>query len=129
MAAGRAAMEAMTPDAFDRLEAMGERLRAGLRASIASRNARFSVTGAASLFRIHPKRAAPLEYRDAHLSAEEAWIMRTMSRYFLEAGILLPYGAAACLSTPMVHSDIDLILGVFDEFLEAEVQPGKERAQ
>ncbi|AGA09638.1 aspartate aminotransferase family protein [Sinorhizobium meliloti] len=129
MAAGLAAMEAMTPDAFDRLEAMGERLRAGLRASIASRDARFSVTGAASLFRIHPKRVAPLEYRDAHLSAEEAWIMRTMSRSFLEAGILLPYGAAACLSTPMVHSDIDRILSAFDEFLEAKIGPGKERAK
>ena len=129
MAAGRAAMEAMTPDVFDHLEAMGERLRAGLRASIAKRDARFSVTGAASLFRIHPKRIAPLEYRDAYLSAEEASLMRRMSRYLLEAGILLPYGAAACLSTPMVDSDIDLILSAFDEFLQAEIQSGKECAQ
>ncbi len=129
MVAGRAAMEAMTPDAFDRLEAMGERLRAGLRARIARRDAPFSVTGAASFFRIHPKRLAPLEYRDAYLSTEEASLMRTMSRYFLEAGILLPYGAAACLSTPMVDSDIDLILGAFEEFLEAKIQSGKEHAQ
>jgi glutamate-1-semialdehyde 2,1-aminomutase len=129
MAAGRAAMEAMTPDAFDRLEAMGERLRAGLSASIARCGASFSVTGAASLFRIHPKRVAPVEYRDAYLSVEEAWLMRRMSRSFLEAGILLPYGAAACLSTPMVDSDIDLVLSAFDEFLAAEIQSGKECAQ
>jgi glutamate-1-semialdehyde 2,1-aminomutase len=129
MIAGRAAMEAMTPDAFDHLEVMGERLRGGFRASIARRDACFSVTGAASLFRIHPKRVAPLEYRDAYLSGEEASLMRRMSRYFLGAGILLPYGAAACLSTPIGDSDIDLIVSAFDEFLEAEIQSEKERAQ
>ncbi len=80
------------------------------------------MTGAASLFRIHPKRIAPLEYRDAYLNAEEASLMRRMSRYLLEAGVLLPYGAAACLSTAMVDSDIDLVLSAFDEFLQAEIQ-------
>ncbi|QFI69587.1 aspartate aminotransferase family protein [Sinorhizobium alkalisoli] len=129
MAAGLAAMAAMTPDTFDHLEAMGDRLRAGLSASIARRDARFSVTGAASLFRIHPKRVAPVEYRDAYLSAEEASLMRRMSRHFLELSILLPYGAAGCLSTAMVDSDIDLVLTAFDDFLKAEIQSGKERAQ
>ncbi|UTY46620.1 aspartate aminotransferase family protein [Sinorhizobium fredii] len=129
MVAGRVAMEAMTPDAFNRLEKMGERLRGGLRVSIASRDAPYSVTGAASLFRIHPKRVAPAEYRDAYLSAEEASHMRRMSRHFLEAGILLPYGAAACLSTVMVESEIELILQAFDNFLDADSQSGKERVQ
>ncbi|WP_018237561.1 aspartate aminotransferase family protein [Ensifer sp. BR816] len=129
MVAGRVAMAAMTPHAFERLEAMGDRLRSGLRASIARRDASFSVTGATSLFRIHPKRVAPREYRDAYPGAEETSLMRRMSRHFLETGILLPYGAAACLSTAMVDSDIDIILSAFDEFLEAEIQSGKERAQ
>ncbi|TCN33336.1 aspartate aminotransferase family protein [Sinorhizobium americanum] len=129
MAAGWAAMAAMTPHAFERLEAMGNRLRSGLRASIARRDASFSVTGATSLFRIHPKRVVPREYRDAYLGAEATSLMRGMSRHFLETGILLPYGAAACLSTAMVDSDIDLILSAFEEFLEAETQSGKERAQ
>jgi glutamate-1-semialdehyde 2,1-aminomutase len=129
MVAGRVAMEAMTPDAFNRLEKMGERLRGGLRTSIASRDAPYSVTGAASLFRIHPKRVAPAEYRDAYLSAEEASLMRRMSRHFLETGIFLPSGAAACLSTVMVESDIELILQAFDNFLDADSQSGKERVQ
>ncbi|ACP22514.1 AtrB glutamate-1-semialdehyde 2,1-aminomutase (plasmid) [Sinorhizobium fredii NGR234] len=122
MVAGRAAMEAMTPEAFDRLEGMGERLRRGLKASIVRRDAPFSVTGAASLFRIHPKRVTPVEYRDAHLDATEALLMRKMTRHFLEQGILLPYGAAACLSTAMVDNEIDLILRAFDDFLDAESQ-------
>jgi glutamate-1-semialdehyde 2,1-aminomutase len=29
----------------------------------------------------------------------------------------------------MVDSDIDLILGAFEEFLEAKIQSGKEQAQ
>jgi glutamate-1-semialdehyde 2,1-aminomutase len=123
MVAGHAAMEALTQDAFNRLEEMGNRLRSGLRASIVARDAPFSVTGAASLFRIHPKREAPVEFRDAYLSASEASLMRRMSRHFLEAGILLPDGAAACLSTAMVDNDINLILNVFDDFLDAKTSP------
>ncbi|MBP1884741.1 aspartate aminotransferase family protein [Sinorhizobium mexicanum] len=129
MVAGRVAMEAMTQDAYDRLEQIGDRLRDGLQACIARHEAAFSVTGAASLFRIHPKRLAPREFRDAYLSASEAALMRTMGRQFLELGILLPRGAAACLSTAMTDSDIDLILNAFDEFLATEAKSGKERPQ
>jgi len=129
MVAGRAAMEAMTQAAFDRLEQMGDRLREGLRASVASHDAAFSVTGAASLFRIHPKRLAPTEFRDAYLSTAEAELMRRMSTHFLEMGVLLPYGAAASLSTAMDDSDIELVLRAFDQFLATEAQSGEERPQ
>ncbi len=129
MAAGRVAMEALTPEVFDRLEAMGNRVRDGLRASIVRRDAPLSVTGAASLFRIHPTRIAPTEYRDAYLRAEGAGLMRRLSRHFLESGILLPYAAAACLSTAMVDSDIERVLSAFDDFLNTEIQSGKGCAQ
>ncbi|SDA87590.1 aspartate aminotransferase family protein [Sinorhizobium sp. NFACC03] len=122
MVAGRVAMEAMTQEAFNRLEEMGDRLRSGLKAIIARYDADFSVTGAASLFRIHPKRRAPIEFRDAYQGACEAAVMRGLSSHFLEMGILLPMGAAACLSTAMVDSDIDLILEAFDAFLALEVR-------
>ncbi len=129
MVAGRAAMEAMTQGAFDRLEEMGDRLRAGLGASIARYDAPFSVTGAASLFRIHPKRVAPIEFRDAYMNGAEVSLARRMSHHFLDRGILLPFAAAACLSTAMVDADIDFILSAFDAFLDAENQSGRESAQ
>ncbi len=127
MVAGRVAMEAMTHDSFNHLEALGERLRDGLRSSISRVDAPFSVTGAASLFRIHPKTNAPTEFREALLSDAEGLVMRGLARHFLQCGILLPHGAAASLSTPMTNSDIDLILAAFDDFLS--VHAANERAQ
>ncbi|MER9121483.1 aminotransferase class III-fold pyridoxal phosphate-dependent enzyme, partial [Mesorhizobium sp. M0954] len=65
MVAGRVSLEAMTEAAFDGLEAMGERLRAALTAAIAHHQAHYVISGAASLFRIHPKQKLPHDYREA----------------------------------------------------------------
>ena len=43
--------------------------------------------------------------------------MKELTRAFTDAGIALPYGAAACLSTPMTTGDVDLVASVFDDFL------------
>jgi glutamate-1-semialdehyde 2,1-aminomutase len=117
MVAGRVAMEAMTLEAFGRLERLGERLREQLSASAVKHNAPFSVAGAASLFRIHPKRTLPVTYADAMMNLEEATRMRNLSRCFRQEGILLPFDAAACLSTPMTETDIDSISTAFETFL------------
>lgn len=117
MVAGRVAMEAMTEAAFDSLERLGNSIRAGLRNEIERRGATFSVTGAASLFRIHPKGNQPRDFREAYLEREEADLMARLSRHFLDCGILLPNGAAACLSTAMTKADGDAVIAAFAEFL------------
>jgi len=127
MIAGRIAMEALTPEAFDHLERLGDRVRQGLAQVISKRGARFSVCGNASLFRIHPKKEAPATYRTALMTPQETATMRALSRYFLDRGILLPFGAAACLSTPMTAADIDQVVAVFDDFLiQSELEHGAE---
>jgi len=120
MVAGLAAMTAMTPEQFDRLDSLGDRLRSGLNTAIARRDANFSVTGAASLFRLHPKRRIPREFRDAHTNPAETLVMKALGRFFRANGIVLPSAAAACLSTPMTGSDVDLIVETFDRFLQTE---------
>lgn len=117
MIAGRVAMEAMTQARFDELEAMGRQLRQGIDAAIKRHRAGFCVSGAASLFRIHPKAAIPADFRQACLNEGEAAVMAQLSAFFLKRGILLPNGAAACLSTVMTHGDIDKIINTFDDFL------------
>ena len=117
MIAGRKAMEAMTPAAYGELNAMGEYLRQEITASIKRRDAPFCVTGDASLFRIHPKTRHPCDFRQAYPSAEEATRMVRLSTFFLEHGILLPSGAAACLSTAMTQTDIENIIATFSAFL------------
>ncbi|AYG62351.1 aspartate aminotransferase family protein [Rhizobium jaguaris] len=118
MVAGRVAMEALTPASFERLEEMGTRVRNGLCAAIEGREAPFSVTGSASLFRIHPKRQAPRDYRQAFPTSEQNSWMTNMTRHFRSLDILLPFGAAACLSTAMTNSDLDLIVEAFGDFLD-----------
>lgn len=117
MAAGLAAMNALTPDAFVRLEELGDALRSRLSQIAQSRQAPFSITGAASLFRIHPKREAPTDYRASIMSADQALRMRELTRYFARNGVLLPFGAAASLSTPMGNTEVELIASLFDNFL------------
>jgi glutamate-1-semialdehyde 2,1-aminomutase len=118
MVAGRVSMEALTAESLADLEALGDLLRAGLEHEIDRTGAAFCVTGAASLFRIHPKKQKPGDYREAYPTAEEAVTMRRLSDHFLERGILLPHGAAACLSTAMTKNEVDAVVAVFADFLD-----------
>lgn len=117
MVAGLASMTALDQAAFEHLGSLGDRLRSRLREEIARRDAPFSVTGVASLFRIHPKRQAPKEFRDTALSGAQSATMTALTRAFAASGVILPNGAAACLSTPMTDNDIHLVGDVFAEFL------------
>ena len=121
MVAGLAAMAALDVAAFERLEALGDRLRARLRQSIERHGAPFSVTGAASLFRLHPKAREPREFRDAYCATAETAVLQQLVSFFGESGIVLPT-ATACLSTPMAEAEVDLVGDVFERFLET--QPG-----
>lgn len=120
MLAGRIAMEAMTPNAFARLDDMGTRLRARLNGIAVAHGAPFSVAGAASLFRIHAKAVLPKRHMDAIATGEEIARMRRLGRFFQHEGILLPSGAAACLSTPMTEGDLDHIASTFKAFVECD---------
>lgn len=117
MVAGRISMEGMTLAAFARLEAMGDRLRTALTAAIERRQAHYVVSGAASLFRIHPKAMLPRDYRECYPLSDEATSMKAMGRFFQNEGIILPVGAAACLSTAMTDADIHKIVDIFEQFL------------
>lgn len=117
MVAGYASMSALDRAAFDHLDRLGERLRGRLAAIASKHGAPFSISGAASLFRIHPKQAMPNDYRDATMTPAEATLMKALSHAYEEAGIILPYSAAACLSTPMTEQDVDGVADLFDDFI------------
>jgi glutamate-1-semialdehyde 2,1-aminomutase len=118
MVAGLAAMTALDHAAFAHLEQLGNAVRDGLEQSIAKRSAPMSVSGAASLFRIHPTRRAPNDYREAYPSPQGAALMRALTRFFSENGVILPNGASACLSMPMGRCDAEFIVDVFGGFLD-----------
>ncbi|MER9121219.1 aspartate aminotransferase family protein, partial [Mesorhizobium sp. M0954] len=96
-------------------------------AAIAHHQAHYVISGAASLFRIHPKQKLPHDYREAYPSPDEAAAMKAMSRFFRNNGIVLPVDASACLSTAMSDADIDKIASVFERFLAMSVSNGEAR--
>jgi glutamate-1-semialdehyde 2,1-aminomutase len=118
MVAGLAAMTALDRAAFAALEQLGQDLRSRLQETIEHWQAPFSITGAASLFRIHPKRGKLREFRDVFCSANEIDAVKDLTRVFADQGIILPTGATGCLSTPMGSAEIDLIVQAFEHFLE-----------
>lgn len=118
MIAGLTAMQAMTPAAFQRLERMGNSLCQQMRECATRLDRPFSVAGASSLFRIHPKPVLPTTYAEAKMNAGEEECMRDLTRFFRAQGILLPFGAAACLSTAMTDTDLDRVATAFEQFLK-----------
>jgi glutamate-1-semialdehyde 2,1-aminomutase len=122
MTAGLVAMQCLDQAAFAHLERLGEVLRTRLAQAIERWQLPFSVTGAASLFRIHPKRKAPRDFRDAFCSASEAAVMKALTRFFAAEGIIVPNGASACLSTPMGEAEMHFIAQVFEHFLAGQAQ-------
>lgn len=119
MVAGLASMEHLDRTAFAHLEALGNVVRDGIGHAIARRDAPLCITGAASLFRIHPMAHSPTDYRDAYAAQACTELMKEMTRFFADNGIILPSGAAASLSTPMARADAEFIVDVFAGFLDS----------
>lgn len=119
MTAGLVAMRHLDHAAFAHLEILGDIVRDGIGRAISNHGAPLCVTGAASLFRIHPRAETPNDYREFYPTPAGATLMKELTRFFAENGIVLPYGAAASISTPMTRADAEFIVDVFAGFLES----------
>ncbi len=109
MAAGFAAMQLMTPQAYAGLHAQGERLRNGLRATAQRAGVPVVVLGEGSLtavaFAAHPFDS----YRDMVIACGPAQRDKCYAfhRAVLNAGVLPSPQAQFVGSTPMTDADID----------------------
>ncbi|MCP3392212.1 aspartate aminotransferase family protein [Bradyrhizobium sp. CCGB12] len=119
MTAGLAAMRHLDHAAFAHLEILGDIVRGGIGRAISKLGAPLCVTGAASLFRIHARAENPTDYRDIYLRPDDATLMKELTRFFAENGIIVPYGAAASIPSPMTRADAEFIVDVFAGFLES----------
>ena len=119
MVAGLACMQAMDEATFERLEDMGEQVRAALRAAIASRNLPMSVTGTASLFRVHMRTEAPTTYREAFALPAQARSLKRLAGFMLERGVIMPASSTSSLSTAMGEAELQHLTGAFEAFLDS----------
>jgi glutamate-1-semialdehyde 2,1-aminomutase len=108
MVAGVAAMEAYTPAEVARINALGERLRQGLRDVVAEANVLATVTGYGSFAGLHIGPREVHSYRDA--ARADKGLARLLHMALLLEGIYVAPRLMMCTSTAMNEQTIDEVL-------------------
>jgi glutamate-1-semialdehyde 2,1-aminomutase len=123
MAAGRAAMRLFDLAAFERLSALGDRLRKGLHEAVKISGAAATVKGAASLTSLFHVDAPARTYRDLQAAmAEDPGARGRTERFFrhmLAGGVIIGAPGLFVLSTALTEADIDRICDVALQGLRA----------
>jgi len=107
MTAGLACMDQLDPAAFNRLDEIGERCRSGLRAAFDEHGIGWQVTGAGSLFRVHPNQRTIRSYRDTRHSSDEAETMAQLQRDLFRQQVYLSSYGMGCWNLATTDDDID----------------------
>lgn len=107
MVAGLATMELLTPEAYERLENLGERARLRVREALDRAGVPGQVTGAGSLLRIHCTDRSFSNYRQFFPSQPETQRLEWLMVYLLNHGFLMTRMGTAALSTVMTEAEID----------------------
>lgn len=110
MVAGKATLDALQPDTFERLNEMGDWVRKELRRICA--NAPLSVTGAGSLFKLNATPGPITDYRSAGRS-DRKW-EQVASLRLLSEGFLLTANLHGCLSLATEESQVERFLTAVD---------------
>lgn len=120
MAAGASAMELLTPEEFERLEVLGDRLRLGLTALFERREVPAQVTGLASYLNMHFCDHPVTDYRSACQVDKEAAQIAFLG--LLEEGILTTPRGQITISTPMTEAEVDAFLAAMERVLSSIYQ-------
>ncbi len=108
MVAGEVVMSHLTPDVYARMNALGETLRAKLRAVFDELEVPVQVTGIASLFGIHFTTEPITDYRSALTG--DAEMTRALFTGLLNEGVLIQAGGAGALNTQTTEADVDSLV-------------------
>jgi glutamate-1-semialdehyde 2,1-aminomutase len=118
MAAGIATLEALTPEAYERLDMLGDRLRGGVTRLLEGLRRKGQVTGVGSLFCLHWTSAPLTDYRSSRPRDAEA-----PARVFLgllNEGVLLTQRGLGACSLAMAEDDVDRFVNALARVLSRE---------
>jgi glutamate-1-semialdehyde 2,1-aminomutase len=118
MAAGVATMNALTPEAYARLDALGERLRGGVSRLLHATRRKGQVTGIGSLFCLHWTSGALTDYRSSRPKDPEM-PMRVFMALVNEGILLTQRGLGAC-SLAMADEDVDRFVNALARVMARE---------
>jgi glutamate-1-semialdehyde 2,1-aminomutase len=120
MAAGLATMREMTPEAYHRLNLMGDHLREKIAQMLSERGIPHKVCGKGSLFLAHFTETELTDYRSLRGYSRTNPVYGELCHELLARGVITsPRGIFGCLSTPMGHAEIDAFVEALDESLTA----------
>ena len=123
MVAGKAAMELLTPEEFDRINGLGGRARGGLTKAIADAGVEGQITGAGSLLRIHMTSVPLVDYRSARATATQSAALSSVIDNMHSNGVLLAETGLCAISTAMGETEIDEFIDIFADALASTGQP------
>ena len=109
MVAGLVTLDAFDKPAVDRLNRLGDTLRARIHAGFAAAGIAAQMTGYGSLFRLHLTTAPITDYRSSYPDALAKKAIPAIHLAMLDRGILLSPNCSGSLSTPMGAAETDLI--------------------
>ena len=110
MSAGLACMRQLSPEAFARLNALGDRARAGLRDALQVSGLRGQVLGQGSLISLVFNDKPFHNFRELPIGPHELESIISLHRYLLNHGVqMIPFGSFI-LSTAMTEANIDYML-------------------
>lgn len=107
MSAGLAAMTDMTPDAFERLNILGEKAREAMTNVFTERGVTGQVSGVGSLFKLHLHDRPIVTVQDVGLSKELQQQLVALRAHLIDAGIFLGNGCFGCLSMATTDAHIE----------------------
>lgn len=118
MAGGVATMQELTPEAYAKLDALGDRLRAGVKRVLSKNKQPAQVTGLGSLFWIHWTKKPLSDYRSSRPADAERPLRTFMA--LLNDGVLLTQRGLGCCSLAMTFADVDSFVETFGRVVEKE---------
>ncbi|MFQ5829115.1 MAG: aspartate aminotransferase family protein [Candidatus Methylomirabilia bacterium] len=122
MVGGVATMEQLTPEAYRRLDALGDRLRAGVTALLRGRKLAGQVSGVGSLFCLHWTKRPLVDYRSSRPADPKAPLRTFLG--LVGEGILLSQRGLGCCSLAMTDEDIDQFVAALGRILDRDSDHG-----
>jgi glutamate-1-semialdehyde 2,1-aminomutase len=122
MAGGLATVEELTPEAYARLDALGDRLRDGVRRLLRRQKYPAQITGVGSLFWLHHTKGRLTDYRSARPEQPDKPLRVFMG--LLNEGIVLSQRGLGACSLAMTDADVDRFVEALGRVLEREPAAG-----
>ncbi len=108
MTAGYIAMDLYDQEAIKNLNALTQIAKNQINEAIKIADVPVSVTGSASMFRVHPKSASPTTYREAYQTPGEVALIVKLLDYMFNVENIMMINTCACMfSTVITQKEVD----------------------